>query len=444
MVFGATRLAAALARLDPDGSARAFCVALSGGLDSSVLLHALHEIRRDGGRFVLRAVHVDHGLQPDSAAWADHCRRLGRRFGVPVDVVPLGLEPARGVSIEAHARDARYSALARLLAPGEWLLTAHHRDDQLETVLIQLLRGAGVAGLAAMPALARLGDGWHARPMLDVDREAIEAYARGHGIAWLADPMNEATRFDRGYLRARVLPAIRERWPAASATVARSAGHLAEARLLMAGLAEADAHSIVEGRRLAIEGLTRLPRERQANLLRWWIHSCGLRPPPASRLATALRELPAARPDAAPVVAWPDGEMRRHRGWLHLMRPLPARPAIDDADACAMTDLGPGLGRFGLVAGTQGGLRSPLPAQAVLRLRGGGERLRLHAGRPVRRLKDLCREAGIVPWMRPRLPLVFVGERLAAVGDLWLDADLAVPPGVPALAPVWSGRPELF
>ena len=445
MDFGAPRLAATLSRLDPSGSATGYCVALSGGLDSCVLMHAMAALGDSPGARPLRAVHVDHGLQPESAAWAENCRALCRSLDVPFEVARLALVPAPGASVEAEARDARYAAIAALLHPGEWLLTAHHRDDQLETVLIQLLRGAGVAGLSAMPELACLGTGWHARPLLELDRAATADYAVRYGLDWVRDPMNDSTRFDRGWLRAQVLPAIRQRWPAASATVARSASHLAEARRLLDELAQADAAGIVEGGRLAIEGLQRLSRERQANLLRWWIRSRGLGTPPAARLAAALRELPAARADATPLVRWPDGELRRYRGRLYAMHPLastPGPPAGQDATS-SILNLGPGLGKFSLVAGLQGGLRLPLSSGAIVRFRAGGEGLRTHPDRPRKRLKDLCREAGIVPWMRERLPLVFVGERLAAVGDLWIEAELSAPAGVPALKPVWSDRPEL-
>lgn len=445
MDFGAPRLAAALARLDPSGSATGFCVALSGGLDSSVLLHAMAALRDAPDARGLRAVHVDHGLQPESAAWADGCRTLCNRLAVPFEAVKLSLSIPPGASIEAEARDARYAALAARLRAGEWLLTAHHRDDQFETVLIQLMRGAGVAGLSAMPELARLGAGWHARPLLGLDRSTIAAYAAHHGLDWVRDPMNDSTRFDRGWLRARVLPAIRERWPAAGATVARSAGHLGAARRLLDELAQTDAAGVVEGGRLVIDGLQRLSQERQANLLRWWIRSRGLGPPPAARLAAALRELPGARIDATPLVRWPHGELRRYRGRLYAMHPLPAAAVTQPgADAgSGILELGPGLGQFSLVAGVQGGLRLPLAGDPVIRFRAGGEGLRTHPDRPRKRLKDLCREAGIVPWMRERLPLVYVGGQLAAVGDLWIEAELSAPVGVPALAPVWSDRPEL-
>jgi tRNA(Ile)-lysidine synthase len=305
-------------------------------------------------------------------------------------------------------------------------LTAHHRDDQLETVLIQLLRGAGVAGLAAMPARARLGRGWQLRPLLDVARSELAEYAMRECLAWQQDPMNDALRFDRAYLRARVLPAIRARWPAASATVSRSAGHLAEASRLLDGLAEVDSAGVMDDGRLSLPSLGPLPRDRQVNLLRWWLRQEGLRPPPAARLKAALPDFFAARPDAAPVMSWDAGEVRRYRGRLYAIAP------------------GAGMGSFRLVPGQEGGLRQVDGMATSIRYRAGGESLRPHPGRPRKRLKDLCQETGVVPWMRNCLPLVFVGTRLAAVGDLWIDADFAAPAGVPALQPVWEGRPRLF
>lgn len=423
--FGPKRVANLLAAIDSGWREAHIAVALSGGLDSTVLLHALAALAARES-LVLRALHVDHGLQPESAAWAEACRTACGAAGIPLEVIELGLAPLRGESVEALAREARYAALAGQLVEGERLVTAHHRDDQLETVLIQLMRGAGVAGLAAMPARARLGRGWQLRPLLEVNRAELAEYAARNGLAWQQDPMNDALRFDRGYLRARVLPAIRERWPAASVTVGRSASHLAEASRLLGGLAAADAGQVMEEGRLSLAALCVLPRDRQVNLLRWWLRQEGLRPPPAARLAAALPGFFTARPDGAPALRWDAGEVRRYRGRLYAL------------------GLEAGTGSFRLVAGQEGGLRLESGVDASIRYRVGGESLRPHPGRPRKRLKDLCQEAGIVPWMRDRLPLVYLGEQLAAVGDLWIDADFAAPAGVAALKPVWDARPRIY
>ena len=441
MAFGAHWVAAALDAIDRDWRAGGTCVALSGGLDSVVLLHAMSVLA--GARdFSLRAVHVDHGLDAASGDWAESCRRTCADLGVALTVLRLGLVPGRGDSVEATAREARYAALADNLARGERLLTAHHGDDQLETVLIQLLRGAGVAGLAAMAARAPCGAGWHLRPFLGTGRAQVRAYAEQHGLSWQEDPMNSALRFDRAWLRARVLPAIRERWPAAAATVSRSAAHLAEASRLLDAQAAADAADLLDQGRLSLAALARLEEHRQANVLRWWLRRAGLRAPPAARLAEALRVFRDARDDAAPMLRWKDGELRRYRGRLYAMSPVGEHGDEAPADVGRLLSLGPGLGQFGLVAGHGGGL--PADSRWTIRFRQGGESLRPHPGRPRKRLKDLCQEARIVPWMRDRLPLVFGDGRLVAVGDLWLDADIALPPGVPSLHPCWRDRPPLY
>lgn len=448
MVFGPERLSAALSALDPGWQSSGFCVALSGGLDSSVLLHGMAALRGGNTGLGVRAVHVDHGLQAAAPAWADACSAFCHSLSLELQVLQLGLDPARGESVEAEARNARYAAIAGILAPGEWLLTAHHRDDQMETVLIQLLRGAGVAGLAAMPARARLGAGWHGRPLLDVDRAELAAYARQASLSWVSDPTNSSMRFDRGWLRERVLPQLRTRWPQAAATVSRSARHLAEAGRLLAALAESDASGLLDdSSRLSIDGLRRLPQDRQVNLLRWWIRERGLGLPSTARFESILDDLMRARVDAEPVVRWESGELRRYRDRLYAMQPLnepPSETLHFDPALPAGIELGAGLGRISLAATDQGGLDPVVLKDIVIRFRAGGESLRPHPARPRKRLKQLCQEAGIVPWMRERLPLLFVGARLAAVGDLWIDAELAVAPGKPAVVPVWSGRPELF
>ena len=447
MAFGPERLAAALAALDPDWQSSRFCVGLSGGLDSSVLLHAMAALRAAGAGFTLRAVHVDHGLQAAAPAWAVACTAFCASLGVELAILRLGLEPETGASVEAEARNARYAAIASILAPGEWLLTAHQRDDQMETVLIQLLRGAGVAGLAAMPVRMSLGAGMHGRPLLDIDRAELAAYAGQHGLSWVSDPTNHATRFDRGWLREQLLPQLRSRWPQAAATISRSARHLAEAGRLLAALAESDASGILDEGRLSVAGLHRLPLDRQVTLLRWWIREQGLGSPSAARFESILDDLMEARPDSEPVVRWESGELRRYRDRLYAMQPLVEPPTATlqfDAALPRGIALPDGLGTLALVSGTEGGLDPRFAQDLVIRFRAGGESLRPHPARPRKRLKQLCQEAGIVPWMRERLPLLYFESDLVAVGDLWIDAEHAAPPGAPALRPVWSGKPGLY
>lgn len=448
MAFGPLRLVKLLAALEPAWNSARFCVALSGGLDSTVLLHALAPLRIDNQPMALRAVHVDHGLQPESPVWAEHCAAFCNALAVSLRVIRLNLAPTPGESVEAEARRARYAAMGAMLDPGEWLLTAHHCDDQMETVLIQLMRGAGVAGLAAMPSRARLGAGWHGRPLLDVGRAEIEAYARAEDLNWINDPMNEEERYDRGWLRQRVLPQLRQRWPALPATVARSARHFAGAQKLLESLAELDGGGLIDEGRLEIHGLLRLPEDRQSNVLRWWLATEGLPMPSEARLGALRDNLIGARADAMPLVAWGGAEVRRYRGRLYaLPRALEGVPDGDKltAAAGAYCELPTGLGRVVLDRVTGAGLRmASLGERLELEYRAGGESLRPAAGRPRRALRNLFQEAGIVPWMRPRLPLLYAGGRLVAVADLWLDADFTAAAGEAGLQPRWEGRPRIF
>ena len=309
-------LAARLGALVPQFPRVAACVAFSGGADSTALLAALARVRRAGLK--VRAVHVDHQLRPDSARWSAHCRRRARQLGIPLEVRRIVVPRPRGASLEAAARVARYAALADALRPHEILLTAHHQDDQLETVLLQLLRGAGVAGLAAMPASVPFARGRLVRPLLGIPGAQLRAWLRARQLDWVEDDSNADERLDRNYLRRRVLPALLARWPAAPATLARSARHLAEAQQLLDALGAADAASAQVGAALAAPVLRRLDPARRRNALRHWITSRGFPAPPARRLEEIAVAVLAARPDTHPFVEWSGVRVRRHAQLLRL------------------------------------------------------------------------------------------------------------------------------
>ncbi len=286
-------------------------VAWSGGLDSTVLLHLLAGERRTLARDLrLRAVHVDHGLQPAAAQFRRFCRRQSRRLAVPLQVLRVQVQAPAGASLEEAARNARRAALAGALRPGELLLTAQHADDQLETLLLALLRGAGPGGLAGMAPCAPLGEGRLLRPLLEFDRATIEACARGAGLDWVEDPTNAQPRFDRNYLRAQVLPALRERWPAAARTAVRSARHVGAAAAQLARLAADDLHRAADGAGLDIPVLRRLSAVRRAAVLRAWLQRRGVRAPNERHLRE-VEAMMAARADAHPLLRLPDCTLRR-------------------------------------------------------------------------------------------------------------------------------------
>jgi tRNA(Ile)-lysidine synthase len=431
--FGPRWLSRRLALLLPHFPATSVCVAFSGGADSTALLAALAQLKlRPLG---VRALHVDHQLHPHSGRWSRHCARVARALGVPLAVRRARIVPTRGESPEAAARAARYRLLGAELAPGEVLVTAHHQDDQLETVLLQLMRGAGVAGLAAMPALAPFGRGVLARPLLPLTRAQLAAWLSEQRLEWVEDDSNAQLHLDRNYLRARVLPVLRERWPSAASTAARSAHHAAEAQQLLDELAARDLARAAVGARLSAQVLRTLPPARRRNALRHWITSAGFLAPSASRLEEMAGALLRARPDAQPFVAWAGARVQRSGELLSLA--AGAAPAASGA----RPPPGPPLAgltwdwrkrRTLLLPEPFGALalrhdpRGPLDLDALapiltLRARAGGERLRPVLGGPRRALKSLLQEARVPLGRRARLPLLFDGERLVAAADLWLD-----------------------
>jgi tRNA(Ile)-lysidine synthetase-like protein len=249
---------------------------------------------------------------------------------------------SRGASLEATARDARYRLLTSALQPGEVLLLAHHADDQLETVLLQLLRGSGLPGIAAMPAIAPFAGGFLARPLLSRSRAELEAWVRGQGLTWIEDDSNADEAVNRNYLRRRILPLIRERWPGSATAVARSARHAAEAQSLLDKLARADIERASYGESLSVKALRALPADRLNNALRFWITRAGARAPDTRRLEEIAGPLMTARDDANPFVEWGDGAARvqRHNDLLTLTVRADALsadtdPSLDDAQPTA-------------------------------------------------------------------------------------------------------------
>ncbi|HJW24069.1 MAG TPA: tRNA lysidine(34) synthetase TilS [Rhodocyclaceae bacterium] len=285
--------------------AERLCVGLSGGRDSVVLLHLL--VRLDLGSR-LSAIHVHHGLSPNAEGWTAFCADLCATLGVPLQVERVAVDDSSGLGREAAARNARYEAFARCGADS--LLLAHHQNDQAETLLFNLVRGAGITGAAGMPAERRLGALRLLRPLLGVPRSDIEAYAREHGLAWIDDESNDDTGFSRNFLRHDVLPVIEGRFPAAAACLAGAAAHFSEADLLLADLAETDWRASSEGDCLPMAALQRLSPARLKNLLRYRLRRLGWRVPAARRLEEFVRQLLEAAPDTRPALTLPDGEMR--------------------------------------------------------------------------------------------------------------------------------------
>lgn len=441
-------LVAALSRLCAAWpQTRRLTVGFSGGLDSTVLLHVLAHLRPAG--LQLDALHVDHGWRPESADWARHCIARATALGVGCRVLRIEARTAPGESPEAAARTARYAALAARLDAGSALLTAQHADDQAETVLLMLLRGAGPKGLAAMPEDAALGTGRLWRPLLGVSRAALQAYATHYRLDWLDDPANTDTDYDRVFLRERLMPVLVGRFPAAARTLARSARLSAEAQAAVEtlaaqdldGLSDSVAESAGAAGTLAVAGLRALPPARARAALRLWIERLGLPLPPAARLDSVLRDLLPARRDAEPCVCWPGAELHRFRERLHAFAPLPALPhglCLDWPDGAELSV--PGLGTLCWQPARGTGLDAARLAgrTVTLRLRAGGERFRPAGRRHAQELKKLLQAAGIAPWLRARLPLLYIGDELVAVAGLGIAEGWQAGSDAPGRVPAWQ------
>lgn len=423
-------------------AAQGFCVAYSGGMDSAALLDALAGLRAERPRLRLRAIHVNHGLDAAAGAWEALC--IEACAARQVELRRLRVRVVAGRGPEAAARAARYAAIAAELRPSEVLLTAHHRADQLETLLLHLGRGSGVDGLAGIPRLAPLGAGWLARPLLEVPRESLAAYAREHGLRWVEDPMNDDASLDRGYLRARVLPPLMARWPGFGAGAARSARLCGEARELLHELGAADAQQLAAGGPIELDALARLGDARRRNLLRHLIRERGWPLPPERRLRSGLAQLLGAGPDRQPRLAWPGGEIRRYRKRLYLLDPAALPRSVPDGGALLLAagqtlELGGGRGRLRLEPAPGAGLDGRWLDQPLeIRFRQGGERLAIREGGGRHAVKQLFQEHGVLPWIRAHVPLLFRANVLLAVGDLWVSAPHAARGGAPGFRVAWE------
>lgn len=376
-------------------------IAFSGGRDSSVLLHAAAQLAVPG----LEAMHIDHGLRPDSAEQAAFCQRVAAALGVPLTTRRLASLATHGAGVEAAARAGRYAALREGLGERDLVLTAQHADDQAETFLLAALRGSGPEGLKGMLWLRREGGTWLGRPLLELGADTLATYARDTRLEWFEDPSNRDTRFDRNFLRQEILPRLQARFDVPSALV-RAAGWQRESLRhqeayfagLLDGIGDAGAHT------LAIPGLLRLEPHTQRGLLRYWLRQRGIRPPGHRRLGEFLRQLAEGGSGAAPGLAWADGWLRTYRGRVHAGASGGADPGVTprawpvEQEELVLAD-GRRLARADLPAL---GLERDAPLEVVGRE--AGEVVHTPKGR--RSLKKLMQQRGVPPWERHGIPLL--------------------------------------
>lgn len=404
-------------------------IALSGGIDSVVLLSLTAKLKTQN-RCDVRAVYIDHGLQSESAAWAEHCARCCKSLSVGFESIAVEVDLQSGLSPEAAARDARYGALKKVLHQGEYLCTAHHADDQAETLLLQLFRGAGVNGLAAMPEVCKFGVGYLLRPLLQTSQCEITTYAETHGLTWCEDPSNSDLRYDRNYLRHELLPGLEKRWPQVTQRIARSAAHCAEALTLSSELAVLDLQSagraVTEKNQLSVSLLHSLGAVRRKNLVRHWVSAQGYQTPSTVQLQQLLSDLVEASSERHGRVSFGDAEVARYQDDLYIGR----RGAFDllpDFEYQWLRSDAPLFIQelnWQLDANSRNNLKPFIGKPLTVRNRRGGERWRPDPSGHSVSVKSLLQQHRVPPWLRSRILLVFHDDVLIDIcGPGFLSGD---------------------
>ena len=397
---------------------RNYLVAYSGGMDSHVLLHLLARCKNlQGVNINVRVVHIHHGLQEIADSWPKHCQSVCDNFGLPLETFYLKLKVKSSESLEAVARQGRYQALQQILKKDEVLLTAHHQRDQAETFLLQLFRGAGVQGLASMPNITSFGEGWHARPLLEVPYLSLQKYALDNKLNFIQDPSNLNNNFKRNFLRNTVIPALTKHWQGFDKAVSRSAKIQAETKQLLDEMAADLLASFPDQKCLSITHLLQFSKIKQKLILRYWLTQSGFTAPSEAKLNHIISDVLMAKKDAQPLLAWQGVEIRRYNNNVYCNAPLKPH----DNKQLIQWD-----GKKALKIDS---LEITIPCQVLLdlglqnqvvtvRFRQGGERLYSINKKHSQSLKKRFNEDLIPPWLRDRVPLIFVADKLVHLVDI--------------------------
>lgn len=421
----------------PSLSTPKLLLALSGGLDSSVLLHLLVALK-PVLNVQLQALHVHHGLSPNADAWAALCVSQCNALNVPIKVVHVNVDRQSKLGIEAAARQLRYQALLeeRITTQSDFIVTAHHQDDQAETLLLQLLRGAGVKGLSSMAEVDQLRR--LMRPLLGVPRQSLHDYALLNQLTWCDDESNDDTQYERNFIRHDVMPVLQARYPSVNSVMARTASHLAEANSLLDALAEIDAQTILMDDSVCLHGLSQLSMTRAKNLLRWWFAQHQLSMPSADHLAEMLQQLLNASVDAVLSIKVQHYTLRRYqqRAYLTVERPCEPFDLVWNGESSIPLPDG-GLLTFKQVEGAGLALKSDMTRLRISN-RSGGERFKPDAARPTRTLKHLLQAANIPPWSRDHVPLIYWQDSLVCVPGIGVSHELKASADALGLEIIWS------
>lgn len=407
----------------PPQTERVF-IAYSGGVDSHVLLHLA---TTSGIKSKITAVYVNHGLQNEANLWAQHCKEVSRALGLNFICLDVNAQKSNRQSPEEVARDARYTALKTLLAENDVLLVGQHREDQMESVLLQLFRGAGVKGLSGMPLLADFGLGVLCRPLLERAKQEIQHYAVDHGLSWIEDPSNKRDDFDRNYLRNTILPQLTQRWPSLDKTIARSARHCASVDRITQDLGNDLLSRLYqkEDRTLIISFLLELDINKQHLVIRQWFSYLQLRMPSEKILQRILSEVVLAKSSGNPEVQVGGYLIKRYRNKLYCLILRPKEDFAEQQWSVEQSFLKLNESQqLELVVSDTGILNSIWSDSTIsVRYRKSAEKIRLPGREGRHTLKKLFQESGIPPWERNKIPLIYINNKLAVITGLWLSAD---------------------
>lgn len=410
--------------LDQHKQPRHVYIAYSGGVDSHVLLHLCASIKSLKDK--ITAVYVHHGLQAEAEVWARHCEKTAEELGVSFLTLRVNAVAAPGESPEEAARNARYTVLKSLMGCDDVLLLAQHREDQLETVLLQLFRGSGLRGLSGMPESMAFGRGVMLRPLFNVAKQEINDYAQSHQLSWVEDPSNQCNDYDRNYLRNAVVPLLKQRWPAIDKTVARSAKHCADAEVLVSEVADELFSAVFDAadKTLCISRLLEHQSHPQQLVIRHWFRRLGLKMPAQAFVGRILSQVVAASKDGNPVLSGQGYDVRRYRDKLYCVQQVMQEPLQDVVWPAGQSSIKIANDQtLSCVASSAGILREQWQnARVEVRFRRGGEKICLPGRTGHHSLKNLFQEAGIPPWERESFPLIYLNDTLAAVGDKWISA----------------------
>ncbi|WP_292916884.1 tRNA lysidine(34) synthetase TilS [Nitrosomonas sp.] len=429
------------AHIKPDSR---LTIALSGGVDSVVLLHLLSKL---SGKipFSLYAVHVNHGISRNAMHWSQFCCNLCHRHGISIHVAYLKIHKKTGTSLEAIAREERYRVFDQI--PTDYIVLAQHLDDQAETLLLQLLRGAGIKGLSGMPLIRKQSAASTSqllRPLLNVSREQIETYARQNQLDWIHDESNDDIAINRNFLRHEIFPVLKKRYPSYAKTLLRTSRHLSEASLLLDELAEIDHDYCLISGKLSLENLRALSYTRAKNLLRYHLSRHNIPLPSSVKLEDILRQLLSAQVDRQIHIHFGHAEIRCYQGLVHVLTKHASVATPQYCQYCwhgeAELTLDPIKSKIMFMRIKNQGIDQQKIAneRITIRTRQGGEYFKPACNRPRRNLKNLLQEASIPPWRRQIMPLLFCNEQLIWVPGIGIDCEFQVKSNDIGIVPIWN------